>query len=413
LKYCLVLYIILCSCGFWVGKELRIAQELYFQMGAFALIFSLLFFKLKPIARNKVNVCIGIFGIYSIGLFILGHPMGFGTLLNIFFGISVYFITLQLSKADTKFILNTIIWVALLNVIYIVLQYSNFDFIYVLRGPNGTSITNICDPVGLLGLKAVVGMWMGLGVIAALATNPIVSIIFLIPLYLSKCSGAVFGLGLSTIFYLYYTSRKWFRIVVPVALIAGIGYMVFIDNPMGMMSTRPPMWKMVMKDVVYGYNLKNPQIQSPFLRNPLTGFGLDSFRNGPIKYFMRAVSQKTIRLIHVNNSLVSPDNIAIKRENGHIIYDNSEALDYWDNPHNEFVQLFYEMGLIGIMIFGFIVYYLVRRFRGSTKTRELVVISSLLIMLFASGISQFPFHLARIGIVLPILLGLYMVHTND
>lgn len=413
MKYNLIAYILLCSLGFWVRMELRIAQEMYFQIGAFALILSMLFLKVKPVVRNKVSVLLGALGIYTLFLFLLGYPMGFNVMLNIITGLIVYFLTLQLEREDTILIVKTVIWICVLNITYIALQHGGYDFIYQIRGPGGTILYNTVDSVGLLGLKAVVGMWMGLGTIAMMMINPLLSVLFLIPIYMSKSSGVIFGLTAAIMFYLYYANIKWFKVIIPIALILGTVYVVKVDNPMGMMNTRPPMWKMAIKDTIYGFKV-NEQEQSPLLRNPFTGFGLDSFRAGPIKYFMTSRTHKTIRLVSLGGSqLKTIDGMPIHTEGHRIIYNNDESLDYWDNPHNEFVQLFFEMGLIGVLLFGFIVFEMVKRFRRSIKTKALLVVTSLIIMLFGSGISQFPFHLARIGVMLPILLGLFVVLTDD
>lgn len=356
----------------------------------------------------------GIFGIYSCLLFLLsGLQYGANQVFNIIVGVLLYLIILQLKKEDTKAILMGVIAVCMLNAFYMLLQQFNFDFIYHIRGPNNTILHDAKDLIGLVGLKAVMGMWMGMGLLASFLITPWLGLLFVLPIYLSKCSGALLGITLALPFYLFYTKRILFKIITPIIIIGSIGYVYFVDNPMGMMNTRPPMWKMVLRDVVYGVNLKNHGLQSSYLRNPFTGFGLDSFRLGPIIYCKVVDTDRTIRAIRIGNKAVDEQGRPFLFKSGHSVTPDGESLDIWDDPHNELVHLFYDMGLIGCVIVGFIMYYLFKRFKRSLKTPELIVVSSMLIVLIGSSMSQFPVHLGRIGFMLPILIGLFVINSSE
>ena len=407
MKRLLVVFVLLSPLFFWVGKELRVAQELLFKLYGFGILMGLLFQETR-VRFNKVNLWMGMFGIYSIVLYVLSKcEMGYSILINILVGIIIFFAAQTLKKEDTKHIFQAMIWVCAVNMVYMLLQRFQWDFIYNIKGPNNTILYDAIDMVGLLGLKAVIGMWMSLGLITSLAVLPWIAPILLLPLYAAQCTGALVGLTLGLGFYLFYIKRVLFWIMIPILLIGGGLYIWKIDAPMGMMETRPPMWKLALKDVIYSYGITHPTLGCP-----LIGCGLDSFRAGKVGYFMRPETKETIRAFKVNDTLVDNQGRRFFNKDGYLYDPDCYVLDYWDSPHNEFVQLFYEMGIIGCVIIGFIIFHLFKEFKNSVKTKELVCLMSLVITFLGMSISQFPLHLARIGYLFPILVGLILVHVN-
>ena len=411
----LIVFMILCPMTFWVGQDLRGTQEVFYQVFGSMLLCSMLFFNIRPVKKNKISYGIAVFGVYTMLLFILGGAnRGATVMLNVFLGVLLYFATLQVKKEDCHLLIKSIIVVASINMLYIGLQLLNFDFIFNIRGPENTILTDAIDPIGFMGIKAVMGIIMSLGAIATLLISPLLSICFLIPLWISRCTGAVMGLTAGALFYFFWIKRKFFWILLPIILLSGALYIVKVDSPMGMMGTRPAMWKMVLKDVVYGYNLKEPRIQSPFIKNLFTGFGLDAFRNGPIVYFKIAGTDTTIRGIRVKNNVYDENGKPFTiTPGGHLFSPDGKSVDLWAEAHNEFIQLFYEMGLIGLAIFGFIVFQLKQRFKYALKSKELVTVTALILCLMACSLTQFPFHLSRLGYLLPILLGLFVTYSED
>lgn len=409
-----VLFIIGCSTFFWQGHELRIAQEAFYQLAGMTLVLSSFFYNLKPIRRSPINMWMGIFGIYAIFLFLLGGAnIGAQYMFNIVIGVLLFFKTQQLEKRHTKIILHTILWVCILNVLWMVLQELRLDPIFSIKDTARDTLNyEAKDLIGFLGLKAVMGMWMGLGLLACLFISPWIAVLFAYPIYLSQCSSVVMGLAITVPFYFFFTKRLAFKILLPLLLIVGSLYVVFIDSPMGMMKNRPIAWRMFVRDTVYGTGSG-----SRFLKNSFTGFGLDSFRMGAIKYFKESKSDKTIRAIVQGNKMVdeqgrnfymAPNHVGTQR----IHSPDGKLLDHWDNPHNIFVHVFFEMGLIALVIIGFILFHLFKRFRYAIKDKQLVIVFSMILFFLLTGVSQFPTHLARIGCVFPILLGLLVVNTE-
>lgn len=410
----------------------------------------------------------GIFGVYSCVNFMLGGGSdGATVLLNIFMGILIYFMCGLLTQKQTRTIFKTVVLVCVLNGVWMVVQYLDFDFIFKLRGPNNTILNEPMDLVGFLGIKSVVGMWMGMGLLSALMSIPLLSLVFLVPIYISRSSGVILGLIFAIPFYFWYnrsilqgllyririrvSTKVAYWLFMAVILAGSVGYVVFIDSPMGMMGTRPPMWKMVCGDVVYGRGEG-----SRYLRNPILGFGLDSFRVGRLKYYLKSGTNETIRVVPNGNTLVADDGNPLYAKDGglytsdKIVFKQGDTLfgamqedkgdtkvfitpketvevksndilkieegrrlDLWDDPHNEVIHLFYQLGLVGVFIFFMVVYHMVRRFNNSIKTDEVIIVTAMLIFLFCASMTQFNAHLARIGYMYPVLLGLFIGNTKQ
>lgn len=413
----LILYMVFCTVFFWPGQpDTRGAQELFYQLSATALItLNLLFFNpTRWVKPNSVTKGYAIFVVYSVILFILSRfQMGVTYMLNIFLSGLVFYSVLSIGKEYTRKLLKTIIWIGILNLFYIALQMVDFDFIFNIKNSTGGILEGFCEPLGFFGMKASMGVYMALAGIAMLLVNPILAIVFAFPVYLSLSSGAMFALLCGMFTYYWWMKRKALLVIAPILAVLGVCYFTFVDSPTGMMANRPPLWKMALKDVMLGVNLNTPQIQSPYLKNAMTGYGLDAFRTGPIVYILDQVTHKTVRAIKIGNNLLAEDQRMFYMKDGSMFTPDGHNCDVWDNPHFSVVELIYNFGVIGLVIVGFIFYSMVERFRRSVKTRELVVITALIVTFLASSISQFPFGIARIANLVPILLGLFVLNTED
>jgi hypothetical protein len=327
----------------------------------------------------------------------------------------LYFSALSIKKEDTNLFLKAIIWVCIVNFLYMALQQIGFDFIFNMHGANGSVLEIKGELIGFFGIKAHMGIFMALGLIAMLFINPWLSFIFIYPLYISKSSGAIAGGMAGTLFWFWWVKRKVFYILLPIFLIGGLTYLVKIDNPMGMMKTRPGVWKVALKDTIYGFNLHRDKLQSVFLRNPITGFGPESVLSGNLLYFSEALSSNVMRGAKLQDGTV----IDMQGRNfkmtkfGEFLSPDEKPIDLWDNLHNGLIQLFFEYGFLGVIIVGFILFYLSKIFYNSVKSREFIALSSMIIVLLVSSSVQFPLYVARIGYIMPILLGLFIVNKEE
>ena len=84
----------------------------------------------------------------------------------------------------------------------------------------------------------------------------------------------------------------------------------------------------------------------------------------------------------------------------------------WQEAHNEYLQLWFEYGLIGLIILFFFFRDLIFRFRQAPKTSEILTLFGCLITYALLSIVQFPFHLARISGIFTVILGAYYAKTD-
>jgi O-antigen ligase len=246
--------------------------------------------------------------------------------------------------------------------------------------------------MGTFGLKAVMGMYFAFAIPLLASSNKWVAPLLFLPVGLSMSTGALLGGLLGYLFYLWNKAKRLFFIML-VFLSAGIAFVVFkFDAPMGMFGTRPPMWGTVLHDC---------------FRQPVQGYGLDSFRFGNLRYYKETDTDITHLAIKTKIPNTDQEGYAIMEQ-----MKEGKNFDWWDNPHNEYLQLFFEFGLVGVLIIGFILYSIIERFRKSYRTEQSVAIMGVFIVLLVSSLVQFPFHLARIAHLVPIMLALFMIETE-
>lgn len=128
---------------------------------------------------------------------------------------------------------------------------------------------------------------------------------------------------------------------------------------MGMMGTRPKMWKVVMRDAV---------------KRPVTGYGLDSFRNFTAtqrKQYCEAINKTSV----------------------------GWHLTTWDNPHNLLITLAFEFGLLitWVLLGGYLRDYFIA-YRRAIKTPNTLATTGFLLVFFLVSLAQFPICLAALAV---------------
>lgn len=190
--------------------------------------------------------------------------------------------------------------------------------------------------------------------------------------------------------------------IVPVVLCGAL--YVANDSKANMMTDRGNMWRLAVQDA---------------LSRPFVGMGLDSFRNvgqlKPFLYFKDATNNNALRMTYIGGEKpwVAPAKYPIKfkdvtDKDGNIV---KEALvNPWDNPHNEFISILYEFGIIGFLIFCALLWDITKRLR---RDPMIMTIFAVFLVYLVSSIGQFPFHLARTAHLSVIFLACYYKLTEE
>jgi O-antigen ligase len=219
--------------------------------------------------------------------------------------------------------------------------------------------------VGFMRLK------VHLGVLAAIL-GPV--IVFLAPafalallplLWYAQSSVAVMALVLAFGVWAFLNMpRKWFVVLGILFIVAGISYVVFYDMPGGQFTERFKMW--------------HGTISVALKTNPWIGNGIGSFSR---------FNFQTPQLGH--------DNIQ------------------WIWCHNEFVQSFFEFGVIGLGIIGYFLSSQAKRFKKYSKDTAIQICAISCISILCVSCFHFPWHMARFSHLCIFFFALYMARLDD
>lgn len=339
-------------------------QELFFRYAVIFLYGLSLFIQPKRVMNIR---SLGVFLIYFIvnGIFINFEVSTRRALLNcfmafIYFDLIVRYIDIKNLKSYTAWLY----WLLVANLGLALLQQAGMDPIY-------TRVNNISVPlgestVGFMKLKAT------LGTLTALITPLLFSLsgwllLVTIPLiYWSQSSSSVLAILASVGFILYFrVNKKLYFSILLLMLAAGFSYIFLFDMPGGQFNERFKVWFFSMSHV-----LRN----SPFL-----GYSLGSFGG-----FNLITNQAT----------------------------TAEKL-HWIWLHNEFLQMIFEGGIIGLVI---VLGYLKGRWKEFIKyssIKEVQILFGSLISLVVISLFNFPFHIEKTAGLAVFLMALYQAKIAD
>lgn len=378
-------------------SNIRQFQQLVFQYGAMIICS---FF--------VGNVWAGILMAWSLFLFYLnGGNVGHETVFNIFLGIMLFGISRRFFKTfrfekEAKWIGV----VGLVSVGFMVLQFFGVDPLNMVYNPQVGTVPEeaLKDMVGTFALKAHNGIYLALVSCYLTYLFAPLAIIGIALVGISLSSAAVLASMCGVLFYCFHHARRWFWILLTLSILGGAAYTVkdiMFDKKM--YCSRLNMWHLVVKKC----------IQRPM------GYGPDSFREyTPSKSFMIMGDEE--RRTAIMNKIPGTD------QSQFIYYDPNprkmfndykdivpKSPNMWDHPHNEYLNIWFWFGFPGLVILFFMLKDLVITFRKADKTKEVVLITSMLIVYAVASLTQFPLCVSRLGYLFPILLGAFYASTSS
>lgn len=377
------LLMVLIPLNYWCEAQyglfmLRISQEQLFQVVGIV-IFAIFILN---------NIYLSLFLLWSTflyGYYCFPNPSG-QVLFSLFIGCVFYEVAYRLiDEKNINLLFKFMIWFAIANIIYIVMQKCGLELIYKDFALNEYAH----DAVGFFGIKCMMGMFFAMVMPFAAYRYPKLSALLFIPIAVSESSCAMAAAIVAYLWQLWFLSKKWFTVALVLLTVGGSAYVIH-DTHAGMFENRVSLWKMAMRDAV---------------QRPIFGYGLDSFRcisdDKQFMYWSNCRTKEAIK-IDVRDSIEYKHTQKFNLAKYGKWLKEGDTIDPWDNPHNEFVMLFYEWGVLPFVILGFLVYAIVQRFTAYQKV--LVPLVGFLIGVAVMSIGQFPFHTARNGIYIPIFL---------
>lgn len=366
---------------------LRVAQTQIFQISAIVL-FAVF------IVQNIYLSLFLLWAVFSYTYYQFAPPSG-AILISILAACFIYEAVYRIVNQDNIEILyKFMIWFAVANVIYMFMQsigweviYKDFDKPFYQK-----------DFLGFMGLKAIMGMFFAMCIPFIAYKYPKITIFFFVPIALSQCSSAVVAGAVAYLWQIWNISKKWFFILLAIFSIGG-GIYIAQDTKSGMFTDRINMWRTVMQEAA---------------KKPITGWGMDSFRSvGPDKQYIFWKNVRTLQTFKIDfkDTIEHRNTGQFDMKKYGIYMQQGDILDPWDNPHNEYLMLFFEFGILMVILLGFLIYDIKKRF-SFLFTPTIPLIGFFLGVLVMS-VGQFPFHLARIGFFIPIFLSCYYKLTDE
>lgn len=346
-----------------MGLNLRAAHQLFFSL-ACIIIFALL----------VRNIWLTLFIWWASILFtIFKFECGQVYITNIFYGAVLYYITkLAFEKKHIDFFIKIVLWVVTINLFYGILQALDFDFIYLKSESLNIPFMdlNLPSPNGFMGNSGVAASLYCLAIplIATRGKKSIwIAISMLIPIFILRSSTSMIGAVVIIMFLLWFrvSKKMWFTALASLLVLAGV-YFSYFDIP-GM--ERVNTWKLSLIDAKI---------------HPLKGWGMDSYRKVTKfkpQYYVTQPESKS------HSSL-------------------------WDNPHNLLISLFYEFGIVSLLLLIGYLRQVIMWFRKSLKDPNTIALAGFILAFFIISMGNFPAFLARMMVIIIPCLALYEVQTN-
>lgn len=336
------------------------------------------------------NIWITLFMLWTVFLYaFFKFEQGSIYLSNIFLGGILYFITkVAFKKEYINLFINGFLLFVAINIFYMAIQLSGYDFIFQQIKYPALSQKAIPNPLpsGFMGHISLMGVLMALAIPLLVTRGSKWAILgafgLFVPLYISHTSLSFLMGIIGLLFALYYKipKRIWVSVIIMLVLL-GSAYLKYVDRPN---NRRFIQWHTVLKYCMV---------------HPVTGWGLDSYRN----------TSKHKDFKFLDNEL---DFIIFTDEMTKRRYEDVKFLRYWDNPHNLYISLFFEFGIVGLfLLLGYLRQNIIR-FKNAVKMPNVIGLAGFIIVLLGVSVGHFPMFLARFTIFIIPLVALFEVSTT-
>lgn len=357
------------------------------------------------------NIWLGAFLTLNILLFLYnGAAVGWSQVSNILLGSILFtFSRYFFSKNDFKMVYKPVMIVVCVSLVFMLLQLLHLDPMFTPITNGGQEISGpLNDPIGFFGIKEANGTFLTIALPMAVALNPVAGFLLLIPIKMSQSSGVYLAALIVILFYSWHRYRRFFKFICVLIPIAGFLIIKDLHTDPKTFTSRFPVWHSALS-----YSLKNP-----------LGYGPDSYRNynshknfkfvGDNFYNHAILTQegKEARFTYYSPT----KDVAKMQELMHNIDKTKISIgqmDEWDNPHNMYVNLLFQYGILGVILLWGLMGEMYFRFKSAIKDEELIVITSCLLVYFITGLTNFPLELARTAYLFPLLLGAFYNKTDE
>lgn len=342
------------------------------------LAFTIIGFTILSLMLWEFSQPISILSLYCIFSYIFvchQHPRSLVCMIGVYLA---SFLAKIVSEQKRLTIYAAIALMAILQFGFVIVQILNKDpFFHQVYSSHS-------DVVGFLGSHNQLGIYYAAVAPILISICPPLVLCSILPIIWSKCASALIGLIFGIGVYGFYNQIINQKILVAgfLVLILGIFLWIKFDNTcLGAFGERLKIWRLTIQQSIDGkaYS-KNPNKE--IVCNPLFGFGIGSFM---------IASPKT------QWKVLGP-----------------EIHHQYEHPHNDLIEIFFELGRVGLAIVLWLVVSTVFVFlRCANKTTKLVMTFSSLV---AQGICSLGVYVINAPVsffMLAITFGLFMGELNN
>lgn len=398
-EWAFITFMVTCPIAYGDGTNLRLFQERYLQLSSM-ILFSFFIGNIW-LTLFVIWNCLSFY--YNTGI---NGTVGHDQIINIFlecliFMASRQFFTVNRFRKYSKWILAA----GAISLLFSLAQVLHID---PLTSPLTASGKFIDGPntggYGLFGIDMAHGIFMTI-CLPILATLTLwAAPLMLVPIAMSQSSSVALAVGVVILLYTFYMHRKVFwGCLFLMPLLAGVYIWHDMKSDNKTFFSRFPTWHAVVSQCV---------------RNQV-GYGPDSFRNTNLsKKFLFRSDNAYRSIIEIPNgdgtsmmTYYSPshDSSAVKALNDEFAKNGPPhgELNMFDNPHCQYLQLWFQYGLIGLLLgFGFL-NELFLMFMRSNKNRDIVTLACCILAYLVTGLTHFPLELARTGCLFMVFIGAF------
>lgn len=388
----LFLFILLLPTFYIPGLDVRHTQTNFFQISMFVLL-----------AIFHVNRFFGLFLLWATIQFVFFDkiPNDSMTLQNIFFAAFLYHFISKYATLSKKY-LWALSLVLALSVLWIPLQIFQHDPIFVPVSTNPyVSQTVITDFAGFFGMTAAMGNYAAMVMPFAFILNPVLIPVCLIGLFFSKSSFSIVAALVASLFFFWFRKRIIFWAILLIFGTSSAVYVLKYDMPHGQFSRRAHVWELILKEACMkqflGHGIGSYNSEYVFIESSKTLHNTMATNPAQLLKFLAEDSKDNPKVLDFI-SRMNPNQADFASVRDVMM---KEGLDFhpWAEAHNDFLQVFFEFGLIGLVLIGWYIYDIFKRFfkLGLEKNWfALSLLSSFIAILIVTN-GHFTFHLTKLG----------------
>lgn len=389
----LLLFLILLPTFYIFGKDLREVQTNFFQISLIVLIGIL-----------HINKYVGLFLLWATFQFLFFEriPIASLHLQNLFFAALLYHMVAIYCKRDhIKKYLWAIYGILIFNMLWIPLQMADIDPIWSMANKENQAVMS--EFPSWFSLPAFLGNYAAVSIPLSLFLAWPLAIFGIAGLWFSKSTFSVVAAYLAILFFYWFRKRLVFWILL-VVLGIGVVFCIATDLPGGQFNRRLKIWDLITRKAVH---------------KQFFGYGIGSYSNkytfleGTPSHDVRMVSTRIQMLDFAHDQAAKRGDkelvdfikdIATKKKNTNLFQiakkfqTHDMDIEIWGQAHNEYLQVFFENGIFGVIIIMLYLIDIGKRFlRYGTKNTSTYALMASFIAILIVAFGHFPFHVARLA----------------